>query len=282
MRILPMPKYAFPHLTTPRSWAMSEVHMESVQGLMAIHAMQFAGKSHTVGSLTTRKGEKMKRLTFITMVVLVSTIPLSAEYAFHFSAVQGVENAWQLDLVGSAWEMSFPEDSAQVDYTDPYDAVLIGDYMNLPTMTLTNLEDRGTYFVATLEPAGPLRIDSASGGNALTAFLKPGASLIIGTNYMAYSQVQDDFDITSYVPGYSDVLDGLVADEAAGFALDMSFSGDAEWGVDLVAMLRSGLPPTEPVTGMLSGQVNSIPAPGAALLAGLGIALVGWLRRRGL
>lgn len=224
----------------------------------------------------------MKRLTFITVVVLLSTVPLSAEHAFHFSAVQGVENAWQLDLVGSAWQMSFPEDSAQVDYTDPYDAVLIGDYVNLPTMTLTNLDDRGTYFVVTLEPTGPFRIDSTSGVNALTALLKPGTSLIIGTNYMAYSQVQDDLDITSYVPGYSDVLDGLAADEAAGFALDMSFSGDAEWGVDLVAMLRSGLAPTEPVTGMLSGQVNSIPAPGAALLAGLGIALVGWLRRRGL
>lgn len=97
-----------------------------------------------------------------------------------------------------------------------------------------------------------------------------GGMLSIGANYVAYSQVQGDLNVTFHNPNYGQVIPQLVADEQRGLMLDLSFSGDATGSVNLhdLILTRSGK-----ASGTLSGQITAIPEPGTILLLGLGTGL---------
>lgn len=223
----------------------------------------------------------MKQWKLISAAVLALALPLSANPSAHFSTIPGTEFAWQLSRSGGNWLLSFPIDSSQIDFSSPADAALFADNVNLPPMTITELQDHGTYFTATLVPTGPFAIVSdTSGDTVLTASVAPRSAVFTGTNFAAFSNIADDLDVIDHVPAYSVVIDGIVAGEAGGLPIDMSFSGDAAGGLDLVETLRStdGL---NLLTGTtLSGQFFVIPVPGALLLAGIGAMAMGMLRRR--
>lgn len=223
----------------------------------------------------------MKRLIAILVAVLGLTMSLeAAPSSTHFSTVPGAQFAWQLSRTNGNWLLSFPDDSSQIDSSSPADAALFADYVNLPAMVLADLQDQGTFFTATLTPTGPLTIVSDTGEEVvLTATMASRSSLFIGTNYMAYSNIADDLDITDHVPGYSSVIDAMVAGEAGGLPIDISFSGDAAGGLDLVSALRAGGGLNQLTGTSLSGQITVIPAPGALLLAGIGALTAAYLRR---
>jgi hypothetical protein len=223
----------------------------------------------------------MKQLTFISLALFVGALPLDAAPSSHFSTVPGTAFAWQLNRTDGNWLLSFPINSSQIDNSSPADTSLLGDYVNLPAMAVTDLQDHGMYLTATLTPIGPLTIVSDVGGvPVLTASMAPGNSLFIGTNYLAYSNIRDDLDIINYVPAYSLVIDEMVAGEAGGLPLDISFSGDVAGGLDLVAALREAGGPDQLTGTSLSGQITIVPVPGALLLAGVGTLAVGFLRWR--
>jgi hypothetical protein len=214
-------------------------------------------------------------------MVLAAAAHLQAAVSSHFSTVPGTEFAWQLSRTGGNWLLSFPVNTSQIDFSNPADAVLLGDYVNLPTMALSDLQDHGAFFTAVLTPAGSLSIVGNPGGQtALTASMKQGNALFIGTNYVAFSNIADDLDVTSHLAGYSPVIDDIAASDARGLAVDISFSGDVAGGVDLVSALRSSGPLCQFNGSSLSGQITVIPVPGAMLLVGIGTAAVGSLRRR--
>jgi hypothetical protein len=215
------------------------------------------------------------------MALLAGALPLQAEPSSHFSTIPGTAFAWRLNRTDGNWLLSFPINGSHIDHSSPSDAALRGDYVNLPAMALSNLQDHGTHLTATLTPTGPLTIvNDADGASILTASMAPGDSVFIGTNYMAYSSIVDDLNIMDHVPTYSLVIDRMVAGEGRGLTLDISFSGDVAGGLDLVAALREASG-SDQVTGTsLSGQITIVPVPGALLLAGVGTLVAGYLRWR--
>jgi hypothetical protein len=170
------------------------------------------------------------------------------------------------------------DDAIIVDDTNPNDAQLNNDYVLLPTMNVSGLDDRGGMLAATLNPSEAFRIQSdADDATVLTATMDSGGMLAIGTNAVAYSQIADDLDIGSYNETYSTVLSGLVADEGEGLMLDLSFSGDAIQGASLYNLLKSR---TGVARGTLSGQITAIPEPATLLILGLGAAIANQFRSK--
>jgi hypothetical protein len=220
----------------------------------------------------------MRSFIFTLGAALLLATPLWAENSLHFSTRPGAEYAWELSWTGSQWQLSFVDDAIIVDDTNPNDAQLNNDYVLLPTMNVSGLDDRGGMLAATLNPSEAFRIQSdADDATVLTATMDSGGMLAIGTNAVAYSQIADDLDIGSYNETYSTVLSGLVADEGEGLMLDLSFSGDAIQGASLYNLLKSR---TGVARGTLSGQITAIPEPATLLILGLGAAIANQFRSK--
>jgi hypothetical protein len=229
----------------------------------------------------------MKRISTVASLILLLAMPVWAAPSVEFSTAEGSPFSWQLANVGGVWQLSFAADSTVVDDSEPADAVLLGDSVNLPTMTLSNIATPGPgILTATLTPLGDLAIQAdaasgpvAAGETVLTASVGSGTFLTMGTNYIAYSFVANDLHILSSAGGYGVVIPELAANQAAGGRLDLAFSGDSR--TDLFSLLMGANPPST-VKGNMSGVINAIPipAPGALLLVALGTSLIGWLRQR--
>lgn len=221
----------------------------------------------------------MRLLFFAAGAALLLATPLMAENSLHFSTRQGAEYAWELAWTGTEWELSFVDDAIVVDSVEPEDRDLVGDYVLLPDMTVTNLlEDLDGVLTATLNPTEALRIQSdTDGATVLTATLEPGGIQAVGTNTVAYSQQDDDLDIGSYNETYGTAIPALVADEDQGLLIDMSFSGDMIQGVNLYNLLRGR---NGAARGTISGQISSIPEPATLLILGLGAAIANQFRPR--
>jgi len=220
----------------------------------------------------------MKQLLLIVGAMLLLAAPLPAATSLDFSTKLGSQAAWDLRWTGTTWRLSFPTGATIVDSTNPVDSLLEDDFVQLPSMDLSGIVNKGTYLTATLTPRGPLTIQSDPGGaTVMRASLESGGSLSIGTNYVAYSKVDDDLDITFFNQSYGQVIPKLAADEKRGLMLDMSFSGDATGSVNLhdLILKKSGS-----AQGTLSGQITAIPEPGTLLILGLGAGIVRWLRNK--
>jgi hypothetical protein len=221
----------------------------------------------------------MKRLLFVTGVALALAAPSRANTSLAFSAAAGADHAWSLKKTGGNWTLTFPNQATVIDATIPGDPILVGDFVRLPTMTLSEITDGGTYLTAILTPDAPLTIRPDSGGSAvLTALMKPADVLIMGTTFAAYTQLRDDLDIISFNASYGTIIPSLAAQENAGLPLDISFTGDRKGDGDLRTLILSD---TDTAEGTLSGQISVIPLPGALLLSSLGLALVHRLRATG-
>jgi hypothetical protein len=229
------------------------------------------------------KESKMKRYLLVLGTLLFLTAPLSAQNGLIFStnlnATEGF--AWRLANTGGTWTLSFPDDAIVVDASSPVDPVLKGDLVLLPDFTVTNISTQmtsaGLVATATLTPQGSLSIvDKNGAGTVLVGTLPSDGLLTLGPNFIAYGLQGDDLTITSSKAGYGTIIPGLVADQSRGMTIDLSFSGnDPGADISTIIMGRTGT-----AEGGLSGQIHSIPVPGAILLGGVGLSLVGWMRRR--
>ena len=94
----------------------------------------------------------MKRFILTVGAALLLTTPLLAENSLHFSTKPGAEFAWELAWNGSQWQLSFVDDAIIVDDSNPDDAQLANDYVLLPTMNISGIDDRGGLLMATLNP----------------------------------------------------------------------------------------------------------------------------------
>ncbi|MBN2293408.1 MAG: hypothetical protein JXM70_13345 [Pirellulales bacterium] len=164
----------------------------------------------------------------------------------------------------------------EIDTTDPTPDAALNDLIDLPDMTLTNLTLTNYFGIdmitADLVPSDSsleITANAASGGVGsgqvvMSADITHGRFLAVGTNFVAYSDEQDDLgNIISLCPGYSDVIDAFAAADAAGKYVDLSISGDAS---QIITKLLNGTSDGS-ISGTLSGQLTAaIPEPSTAAL----------------
>ena len=194
--------------------------------------------------------------------------------ALHFSTESGT--SWTLSESGGTWTLSFTTDSMEVDQASTPGDPVLQDLVNLPSMTLSALQDYALFYTATLNPSGKLTINNPDDGGAtvMTASMNPAKMVVIGTTYVAYTSDQDDLNIDSHTSGYSDVIDDFAAYDATGI-VDVSFTGSSH--TNLYNLLHAG---TGSAVGTIEGNIIATPAPGALVLAAIGVGAVGWLRSR--
>jgi hypothetical protein len=207
---------------------------------------------------------------------------VSAHPTVQFAKDKGLDAAtdsWSLAYSGTSWQLSFTGDTTIVTGTLPPEPGVPGDFVTVPTLTITDLVDHGAYFVATFVPTGELTI-SSGGAAVFRASLGSGMGIIAETNWLAYQGPADDLNVVNHDASYSEVLHAMaVYDGQDTYILDLNIVGTSEDNLYQTLKNVDGM-----ASGDLAGTIHTaptpIPVPGAMLLSSLGTALIGWIRGR--
>jgi hypothetical protein len=223
----------------------------------------------------------IKKILFVMAICALLSTPALAAPTIHFSS-PGTGYTYAPSGANAG---TFSFDLVEIDTAfggtaDP--AVTTPAYVQLPDLVLAwnPVTDTGTLTA----PAGiNFYITDSSGAVAnhiyMQGHLGDGNFGALGTQGFGYTtpNLSDLTGLTKVGPPPAD-LGSLALDVLAGGngRADFSFGISADFTVDIPAYIEAG------TTGFgdgMSGQITA-PAPGAILLGGIGVCLVGWLKRR--
>lgn len=227
----------------------------------------------------------MKKLLLICVLAAFWSHTAMAGPSLYFDTVPGTAS-WTLTGEDGTYVMSF--DNIYVTLTDPAGDDLIGDFIGLPDMTLSDIGISEGFVVGTLTPVSQLTITNyAASQKVMTADLGSDSLMKIGAGFSAFYIEESDLTNISGADGYSGVIDSLIeADSLEGLFVDLYFTGSTfNTLFDNLEVVANGENVDFTVTGILSGYISQggvahTPAPGAVLLGSIGVVFVGWLRRR--
>jgi hypothetical protein len=213
----------------------------------------------------------MKRFLSIAVLLLCAAPPVLSAPTVEFSPGGSGAGEWSYDGAGT---FSFAQDITVDKGLGNPAGPLVGALVYIPDMTVGGLPS-GPY---TLTPvgAGTVEIRSTGGTLYMSGTLGVGDLVPVGTAGSAYTKFHADITnivVTGDGLGLSSpALDAI--NSAKWLDFELSLQGVQE---GFQAMLENNVSTSDGFSGAMTAIV---PVPGAAILAGLGTVLIGWMRRR--
>jgi len=210
----------------------------------------------------------MKRTSLCLAVCALFAVPSLAATTIEFSPGTG---GWNYNGAGTlSFQQTYPVVKGLGSITD----TLVGSNVHIPDLTVGGIP--GGPYTLTPVSATITITDSTDVFTYLTGTLGIGDFVPVGTTGVGYTVFQADITgITVNNTIGSATLAAIGGMSVPQLDFELSLNGA---GINFKYMLDNNLTGYDGFSGAMT--VAPIPAPGAILLAGMGTALVGWLRRR--